>query len=189
MKIFFYFHNICFKKSSFFKIEKMKSNEIRFYIQIRFKLGIEPKDILNELKTAISDHAPSLKTIYNWISAFKKNPHSIEDKPRAGRPITAVTTQNIAIVKDLIEDNPSISYDQMIAQTSLSNGSLTTILHKHLYVRKLTSRWIPHLLSDDNKKIRVALCNENLQKLNENKWRLSDIITGDESWFSVSQVP
>ena len=43
-----------------------------------------------------------------------KNPHSIEDKPRAGRPITAVTTQNIAIVKDLIEDNSSISYDQMI---------------------------------------------------------------------------
>ena len=166
----------------------MKSNEIRFYIQIRFKLGIEPKDILNELKTAISDHAPSLKTIYNWISAFKKNPHSIEDKPRAGRPITAVTTQNIAIVKDLIEDNPSISYDQMIAQTSLSNGSLTTILHKHLYVRKLTSRWIPHLLSDDSKKIRVALCNENLQKFNENKWRLGDIITGDESWFYLRNI-
>ena len=103
----------------------MKSNEIRFYIQIRFKLGIEPKDILNELKTAISDHAPSLKTIYNWISPFKKNPHS-------GRPITGVTTQNIAIVKDLIEDIQSISYDKMIAQTSLSNGSLTTILHKHL---------------------------------------------------------
>lgn len=51
----------------------MKSNEIRFYIQIRFKLGIELKDILNELKIAISDHAPSLKTIYNWISAFKKS--------------------------------------------------------------------------------------------------------------------
>ena len=166
----------------------MKSNEIRFYIQIRFKLGIEPKDILNELKTAISDHAPSLKTIYNWISAFKKNPRSIEDKPRARRPITAVTTQNIAIVKDLIEDNPSISYDQMIAQTSLSKGSLTTILHKRLYVRKLTSRWIPHLLSDDNKKIRVALCNENLQKFNENKWRLGDIITGDESWFYLRNI-
>ena len=51
----------------------MKSNEIRFYIQIRFKLGIESKDILNELKTAISDHAPSLKTIYNWISSKNSN--------------------------------------------------------------------------------------------------------------------
>lgn len=113
---------------------------------------------------------------------------TIEDKPRAGRPITAVTTQNIAIVKDLIEDNPSISSDQMIAQSSLSNGSLTTILHKYLYVSKLTSRWIPHLLSDDNKKIRVALCNENLQKFNENKWRLCDIITGDESWFYLRNI-
>lgn len=119
---------------------------------------------------------------------LSKKSSTIEDKPRAGRPITAVTTQNIAIVKDLIEDNPSISYDQMIAQTSLSNGSLTTILHKHLYVSKLTSRWIPHLLSDDNKKIRVALCNENLQKFNENKWRLCDIITGDESWFYLRNI-
>lgn len=166
----------------------MKSNEIRFYIQIRFKLGIEPKVILNELKIAIPEHAPSLKTIYNWINAFKNNSESIEDKPRSGRPITAVTTQNITRVKDLIDENPNINYDQMIEQTSLSNGSLTKILHNHLCVRKLSSRWIPHLLSDDNKKKRVALCRENLGKFKENKWRLGDIITGDESWFYLRNI-
>ena len=76
----------------------------------------------------------------------------------------------------------------MVAQTSLSNGSLTKILHNHLCVRKLSSRWIPHLLSDDNKKKRVALCSENLRKFKENKWRLGDIITGDESWFYLRNI-
>ena len=114
---------------------------------------------------------------------FQKNSESIEGKPRSGRPITAVITQNISRVKDFIDKNPNINYDQMIAQTSLTNVSLTKNLHNHLCVRKLSSRWIRHLLSDYNKKKHVALCSENLRKFKENKCRFGDIITGDESWF------
>ena len=40
-----------------------------------------------------------------------------------------------------------------------------------------------HDLTDKNRKDRVDACRENLAKFKEGKWRLCDVITGDESWF------
>jgi hypothetical protein len=55
-------------------------------------------------------------------------------------------------------------------------------------MRKLTSRLIPHELSDQNRKERVEACQKNLAKFQEGKWRLCDVITGDESWFYLRQT-
>ena len=32
------------------------------------------------------------------------------------------------------------------------------------------------------------MCEENLAKFKEGKWRLSDVLTGDESWFYHRQI-
>ena len=79
---------------------------MRFYIKVRNKLGIDPKMIHNELKLFDSVHAPSLKTIYNWIKGFSNNRQSLEDKPRSGRPISGSTPQNIKLVRNVIQENP-----------------------------------------------------------------------------------
>jgi len=78
--------NSCKSPKIFFV--KMKPENIKAYIVIRFKLGIKANDILSELKKAVPDHAPSLKTIYRWIVNSKKKSVRVEDKPRPGRPIT-----------------------------------------------------------------------------------------------------
>ena len=88
----------------------MKAKNIRAYILIRFQLGIEAKVILSELKTAVPDHTPSLKTVYRWMGEFKKNPDRVQDKPRSGRPISGWITSNIKRVKALIDDNSNIGY-------------------------------------------------------------------------------
>jgi histone-lysine N-methyltransferase SETMAR len=55
-------------------------------------------------------------------------------------------------------------------------------------MRKLTSRWVPHQLTAKNRQDRVDACRENLAKFNEGKWRLCDVITGDESWIYLRQI-
>ena len=55
-------------------------------------------------------------------------------------------------------------------------------------MKKITSRWVPHSLSDKNRQDRVRVCQENLAKFKDGEWRLCDIITGDESWFYWCQV-
>jgi hypothetical protein len=40
---------------------------------------------------------------------------------------------------------------------------------------------VPHDLTEANKKERVAACRENLEMFSNGKWRLYDVVTGDES--------
>jgi hypothetical protein len=42
---------------------------------------------------------------------------------------------------------------------------------------------VPYNLTIKQKEKRVNYCMQNLAKFNEKKWRLGDIMTGDESWI------
>ncbi|CAF4941683.1 unnamed protein product, partial [Rotaria socialis] len=55
-------------------------------------------------------------------------------------------------------------------------------------MKKVTSRWIPHQLNDEQKQERLRLCRENLAKFRDGSWRLCDIITGDETWIYHRQI-
>ena len=55
------------------------------------------------------------------------------------------------------------------------------IVHDCLKVKKVTSRWVLHQLTHEQKQQRVKLCRENLAKFQNGSQRLCDIITGDET--------
>jgi histone-lysine N-methyltransferase SETMAR len=55
-------------------------------------------------------------------------------------------------------------------------------------MKKVTSRWVPHQLTAEQKQERVKLCRENLAKFRAGSWRLCDIITGDETWIYHRQI-
>lgn len=64
----------------------------------------------------------------------------------------------------------------------ISYGAVIKILHKKLGMRKLSARWVPRLLTIDNKRARVncskeclALCNRNPKKF------LRRVVTVDET--------
>jgi len=57
-----------------------------------------------------------------------------------------------------------------------------------LKLKKITSRWVPHELTQKNRNDRMRICQENLEKFKSTAWRLCDVITGDESWFYQRQI-
>ncbi len=46
-------------------------------------------------------------------------------------------------------------------------------------LKKISSRWIPHVLTEQNHKERVRICKQNLDKFKSSKWRLYGVVTGD----------
>ncbi|CAF4422873.1 unnamed protein product, partial [Didymodactylos carnosus] len=107
---------------------------------------------------------------------------------RVGRPITETTPANIDKVKAVIEEDPYCTYDEIEAETSLSRGTVNRIIHDALQLKKVTSRWVPHELTEKNRQDRVRICRENLAKFKDGRWRLCDVVTGDESWFYLRQI-
>ena len=65
----------------------------------------------------------------------------------------------------------------------ISSGSLTRILHDSLGVRKRCTRWVPHNLSEEQKRGRVDWCTRILRKFDGGRSpRVWDIVRGDETW-------
>ncbi|KAH8390738.1 hypothetical protein KR215_001245, partial [Drosophila sulfurigaster] len=57
-------------------------------------------------------------------------------------------------------------------------------LHEFLHMRKLSSRWVPRLLTMENKRNRLHIAKESLALLNANKHEFfRRFVTVDETWI------
>ncbi len=67
----------------------------------------------------------------------------------------------------------------------VSVGTAHRILTKEFKVHKIASRFIPRILTDNQKQRRLQAAQNNLQRLAAEPLLLHNIITGDESWVHV----
>ena len=95
----------------------MSREQQRYYINVSWKNGREPAQIHNELVNAEGEGALSLRTVERWVRAFKDGDESVSDKARSGRPCEAVTSEKIAKVGDLVNND----YDSYITTTELAS--------------------------------------------------------------------
>ena len=160
----------------------------RYYIKIRVILGINPKTIFDELTEALGLDVPSYSMVKNWAKRFREGREDVSDDPRSGRPISVLTVENIECVREVIKDDPHSTYDDIMAETDLSRGTIERIIHDHLKMRKVVSHWIAHRLTDEQKQKRLQIWRQNLEKFRNGTWRLCDIITGDETWIYHRQI-
>lgn len=166
----------------------MSKQAIRFYVQTRTILGFNPTEIHEELTDAHGDDVASYSTVLRWSNKTDDGEMEIEDQPRSGRPVTGPTEANIEKVRRVIDEDPHSTYDEIEEETSLSRGTIQTIIHDHLKLKKITSRWVPYDLTPQQKEDRVRMCKENLERFRNGSGRLCDIITGDETWIYLRQV-
>ena len=108
------------------------------------------------LQKCYPDSAPSKRTICYWFVAFKRGRTDTDDSERSNRPIAVVTPENIQIqVHKLIISDRKLKLREIAETVKMSEGSVFTIMHEHLTIRKLFSKWVPRLLTVDQKQQRV----------------------------------
>ncbi|CAF4976585.1 unnamed protein product, partial [Rotaria sp. Silwood1] len=112
----------------------------------------------------------------------------VGDEPRSGRSITETTSANIEKIRNLFNDDPYSTIDELRVQTGLSHGTIERIISDHLKLKQITARYVPNHLTDSQRAERVRICQENLAKFAQGTWRLCDVVTGDESWFYHKQI-
>lgn len=101
-----------------------------------------------------------------------------------------MTKSNIDAVQSLVAEDPNISVAMLSQTLDISEGSIFTILHEQLGLRKITARWVPHQLTEEQRRERVRCSQEFLRCFGSGGTkRLSDIVTGDKKWFHYFQVP
>lgn len=165
------------------RMELTREN-IRAMIYYDFRRGLTQQQCIDQLTSTFGDEAPSKTTVYHWFSEFNRGRSMLTDEVKAGRPKSVVVPQNIEAVRKLIMDDRHVTYREIEATLGISMTSINSILHDHLAVKKICSRWIPHNLTKEQKDARVEWCNKMLKKYNRGDSKaVYNIYTGDESWI------
>ena len=162
----------------------LSKENYRAYIFIETKRGRKPSEIFAQLLETGLD-IPSKTTVFEWCKRFSEGRKSFHDDYRVGRPVAAVTPANIAVIQEVVCNEPRTSLRALADHTGLSKDTVRLILTKELHLRKVCSTWIPHLLSESNKQERMT-CAENILKMFES-FSVEHLqrfwVTQDESWF------
>lgn len=163
---------------------EISREHFRAMIFYDFKMGESIAGCFSRLQTAFGEQAPSRATVYNWFNEFQRGRFSLSDDERSGRPLTAVTAENIERVRNMVRNDDRVTFEEIQESLGIGSSSVFTILHTHLKVSKVCSRWIPHFLKPEEKEVRVDWCLAMLKKYeNADSKRLSEIVTGDETWI------
>ena len=68
--------------------------------------------------------------------------------------------------------------------SGIHSSSVLKILHERLGLGKICARWVPHLLTDEEKQNRVRLASQDIEKYDKcDPRRLEEIVTRDETWI------
>ncbi|XP_067131309.1 histone-lysine N-methyltransferase SETMAR-like [Centruroides vittatus] len=162
----------------------MEKSKFRAVIKHLYLKGLTPKEIKAELDEVHVISAPVFATVYNWVNEFKRGRTSTKDEHRSGRPVEVTTSEMIDKIHHMILSDQRIKVHEIVEATGISQGTVFSILHKKLGVKKISARWVPRLLSVENKRNRVVDSEAVLALFRRNPDEfLRRYITVDETWI------
>jgi histone-lysine N-methyltransferase SETMAR len=161
----------------------LSREHFRAMIFYDLKVGLSASQCTERLQSAFGTSAPSQATVYNWFAELRRGRQSLQDEARSGRPVSAGGEDSVSAVQQLLQDDPRLSVESIADRVGISSGTVSTILHQRLGLRKLVCRWIPHVLNDNQRRVRIEWCSQMLSKFDGGRSRrVSEIVTGDETW-------
>jgi hypothetical protein len=155
----------------------------RYVMKFLFMDRRKYKVVHTELSWVLKGHAVSVDICKYWCRKFKAGDFSMDDRVRPGRPPIELS----GAIMSLLSDEPFLSSRVLAARLSSTHQTIKRVLVSDLRRRKLVRRWIPHDLSEANRRERVLKANLHLKELQADEWNeFANTMTGDESWFCLS---
>ena len=106
---------------------------------------------------------------------------TLKDDDRCGRMATTVTPENVSRVESLIKMDQKVTHAEIQDIMKISSGSLTLAFFTTA-IRKRCACWVPHNLSEEQKRRRVDWCTHMLRTFDGGRSpRVWDTVTGDET--------
>ncbi|XP_035231680.1 protein GVQW3-like [Stegodyphus dumicola] len=123
-------------------------------------------EIYGQLHEAYGENTMSRQSIAKWCNMFENGPTDIDNAKREGRPSTATNSEIAARVNECILANRRIMIDEISNEVDISHGSVHKIISDHLKFRKVCTRWVPRLLTEEQSVLKVYLhfCNVTKRK-------------------------
>ena len=165
------------------KVSFSSKVEYRAVIRYLYLKGKTGQEIHCVLTNVYGSSAPSYAQVKFWVGEFKRSRTSFEDETRSGRPSDATDEEMCNKVRDLVYSDRRIKVEEIANALHISRASVSTTLHDRLGLHKLTARWVPKSLSDEQMATRASVYSALLKRFKSTKDDfLSHLVTVDETW-------
>ena len=119
---------------------------------------------------------------YEWFKRFEGGRISVGEDPRPGRPSTSTDDDYVERVRAVIRGKRRLTVRDVADEVRISIGSNHLMLAEKFQMLPSSAKFVPHLLTDDQKDSRDEIIQELFANANGNENFLKKIITGDETW-------
>ena len=110
------------------------------------------------LKTAFGEKAMGRSQTFQWFSRFKAGRISTDDNELSGRPVCSSTPEMTERVRQIIREDCRRTIDEVSMLVGISHGTSRKIFTEDLKMRRVATRFVPGLLSVDQKQQRLDVC-------------------------------
>jgi len=114
---------------------------------------------------------------FEWHARFKRGRTSLEDDERSVRPSTSSTPKNVHVHEDRRRSDKDIA-----TIFNVSYGTVQKILTCDMNVHRVAAKFVPRLLTPEQKEHHVAICQELRRRAVDDPTFMSRVITTDEIW-------
>ena len=156
---------------------------MRAVIRYLCKKGMTPKEIHKDFMKTLENESPSYSTVKKWDAEFKRGKESIENDAKSGRPKDATTDENVEIVHNLVVCDRRRDLRSIASEGGIRFGAVQTILTDILGMSKVSARWVPRMLTDDQKRSRLDISRYLLSRYEDDPGDFIDrVVTQDGTW-------
>jgi len=133
------------------------------------------------LKQAFGDSCMSRSRTFEWFGRFKNGRNSTANDDRSGRPSMATTPSKVEQVRVAVNQDHRCTIHDLCAEVGIGYGPCQRILTEQLNLHRIAAKFVPRVLTHDQKDSRVAICQELKETVINNPTLLLNVITGNES--------
>ena len=117
---------------------------------------------------------------HEFLSGIRE---SVRDDERCGRSKEVRAPELISQIKNFMDKDRRVSIETISAQFDVSVGTVHTIIHEELKMRKICAKFVPRVLREHQKERRCHDCREMVNLINSDPAVLDALVTCDESWI------
>ena len=130
---------------------RISSQSVVYYFYLK---DVTASQIKSGLGSNFRESSPSNRTVKWWVSEFRMGRKSTSDEPRSGRPNEVINPEMILEINKLVIHDRKVKVRERAEAVGISSVRIRDILHENLDVKQVCPRWMPRLLTLDQKQRR-----------------------------------
>ena len=95
---------------------------------------------------------------------------------------TVSPTQTVACVREIIRADRRLTIREVAEDVGIAFGTCQKILNEELQMRRVPAKFVPRLLTAEQKEDRVSVCTDLSERAQNDPNFMSSVITDDKSW-------